>query len=163
MRDSVFLPQSVSLFCGALAADHFTACLAVKCCQYWQAQLQWAQCHNVFEVAPPPSKPADSYWSRENCFWEAERSPSLSQILGAAAHRLAVQGETAITRVETPNPEIWNRCVIIGPAGCRSTCIVRISHNAHCINTGTTLYTLLLLSFFFPASTRENMAETEQH
>lgn len=94
-------PQSGSLFCGALPADRFTAWLAVKRCQDWQRNCSGHSVIPCWKSAPPVSRQtvidhAKTVFERPNTLHPA------SQILGAAAHRFAVQGETAITRVETP-------------------------------------------------------------
>lgn len=84
--------SQLGFFCSAVRAvtvESFEVFLAVKHCQDRQAQLQSAQCNNMFEVGLP-SQSARSYWSHKSCFeqpyWARKLgSNRCGQVIGQAA------------------------------------------------------------------------------
>lgn len=135
--------SQLGFFCSAVRAvtvESFEVFLAVKHCQDRQAQLQSAQCNNMFEVGLP-SQSARSYWSHKSCF----EQPYWARKLGS------------------------NRCgQVIGQAATRSTFIVRKSYNANCFphcqaktkEHQNNDYALLHLTFFFPVSATVSLSLT---
>lgn len=151
--DSFFPARIFALQCVLLTVERFSVFLAVKHCQDRQAQLQSAQCNNVW--SQPPSQSAHSYWSHKNCF---ERPNTLHQWVWTQIY--CSRGNC---HIEHGNfiPKMSNRCgQIIGQAapdqlalwGNPTIPIVSCTTKLKWGSTRTTLSALLLMSFFFPIS-----------
>lgn len=125
------------LFCRACC--HCRELLSVLGCETLSgqtAQLQAAQCNDMFEVGPPVSQHR-SYWSHKKLFWVAQHSRWTQTYCSRG---------NCYTEDRSSIPQMCDRCgQIIGQA---STMHI-VSHKLRW-STRTVLYALILLSFFFP-------------